>query len=227
MRRAGPFAMESWCRRTVTHNGRDDDGRCERQQAAGPPQHTPLLSGLEKCGNQDGRDRDADADAGKMQRRERGAIGLGQVLQHDGGGKYQHECACRTADEAKHQEGGHGVGQAHGGRRQSAGCQRAEQQRAAGTGKARPRGEQRSQQIAKEVGRCDQASRRLAEAEAGHHRRQDRRVDEASDADGGRHRDEAAARGGGGAGGNAQGRWFGRTCEPIYARRVRLAHGLI
>lgn len=157
MTRAGPFAMEPWCLRAVTHKGRDDDRHCERQQATGPPQRIPLLSGLEKCGNQDGRDRDANADAGKMQRRERRAIGLCQVLQHDGGGKYQHKCACRTADEAKHQEGRHRVGQAHGRCRQAAGRERAEQPRATGAGQVRPRGEQRTQQVAKEIGRCDQA----------------------------------------------------------------------
>ena len=62
----------------------------------------------------------------------------------------------------------------------------------------RPRRTHRPRQIAGKVRRCDQTRRGLAQAKARHHRRQDRRVDEAPDAEADRHRDQPAQREGNG-----------------------------
>ncbi len=113
-----------------------------RQSAEGSDQH--------------GRDRDAAADSGEMHGRQAAATGMRQPFEDEGGGEDQGESRGEARDQAQQEKQRERVRESH--RRQARGIHRepAEQpaRRDPGSGGRR---HQRSREVAREVGRSDQA----------------------------------------------------------------------
>ena len=163
--------------------------RCEHGQARARKPHAAPVAERRHQGRRHG---DADADAREMQRRQAAAARCGQPVEHQGRAEDQAEGAGDAGDRAAARGTAPAMSSTAIAARQTAfSARRGQQPGAARAGQAHRR-QQGAGEVADEVGRGDQARLGLAERQRLDHRRQDRGVDEAADADAGGHRQKAA-----------------------------------
>lgn len=163
------------------------DAGGQRERGAREPHCAPVV----QQGDQRRRHRDAGADAREVHCTEAPVAGRGEAVEHQGRGEDQAEGAREAGDEAQHRQRQHRARQPHRDQCHDVHHQRGDQPGAVGAGQAHRR-QQGAGEIAHEIRGGDDAGLALGQPEGLDHRRQDRGVDKAADADRGGHRQQSA-----------------------------------